>query len=200
MGGLFSCRRRAGFFALLLAFALGLAPELAQARTFAGVTMPDRMVVEGQTLQLNGMGVRSYTIFRVHGYVAGLYVPKPARDPGTILAAPGLKLVRIQFVHAAGLGRIQDEVSHSRAANCAAGCPKADDAAFAQYFSTIRAVKPGDTSTYIYGPDGVRVLFDGKLLATISNPDFARRMLEGMIGAHPPTTALRDGLLGLSAG
>ena len=187
-------RRLAGCLALLLA----AAPGIARARTFDDVTMPDRIVVDGQPLLLNGMGVRSFTILRVHGYVAGLYVPQPGRDPQAILAASGTKVLRIQYVHAASIERVRDEVRTGRAVNCAAGCPKADAAAFAQLFDTVRAVRAGDTSTYVFRPDGVRVLFNDKPVAVIASPDFARRMLGGMIGAHPPTVALRDGLLGIT--
>jgi hypothetical protein len=185
----------------LAAVALWLLASVgAQARTFEGVTMPDQMVMEGQTLQLNGMGLRTFTFLRVHGYVAGLYVTQPARDPLALLGAPGLKLLRVQYVHAASLSRVQDEMLRGRASTCAAGCPKDDDASFAQLFATAHAVLPGDTNTFIYGPDGVRVLFDDKMVATIPNPGFGRRMLGGMIGAHPPTAILRDGLLGITAG
>ena len=168
----------------------------AAAHTLAGVSMPDHMVVDGQTLQLNGMGVRSFTFLQVHGYVAGLYVPKPSHDANAILDAPGIKLLRIQYVHSAGIDRVQNEFRHGRAMACVGGCPKSDDVAFEQLVSTARAVQPGDTSTYIYGPDDVQVQFDGKQLATIHDAGFSRRMLQGMIGDHPPTASLRDGLLG----
>jgi len=57
-------------------------------------------------------------------------------------------------------------------------------------------VTPGDTSTYIYGPASVEILFNGKSLATIQNADFSRRLLDAMVGAHPTSTVVRDGLLG----
>jgi hypothetical protein len=152
---------------------------------------------DGDGLRLNGMGVRSFTFLQVHGYVAGLYVPRPSHDASAILNEPGIKLLQIQYVHSAGIERVENEFRRGRAMNCAGGCPKSDDAAFEQLVGTARAVKPGDTSTYVYGPDGVQVLFDGKKLATIHDAGFSRRMLQGMIGDHPPTVSLRDGLLGI---
>lgn len=170
---------------------------IAAAKTLAGVTMPDSMTVRGETLQLNGMGLRTFTFLKVHGYVAGLYVAQPSHDASNILAATGLKLLQIQYLHSAGLARVEDQFEDGRAKNCAKGCPKSEDAAFAQLMTTARAVKPGDTNTYIYGAEGLTVLFDDKPVTVISNPDFAQRMLGGMIGANPPTAILRDGLLGL---
>lgn len=187
-------RRLAGVVILLFAVASGQA----EARTLASVTMPDTMIVQGNTLQLNGMGVRSFTVLHIHGYVAGLYLPEPAHRAQTILDAPGIKLLRIQYVHAAGSDRIQDELQQGRKKVCADGCPPGNDSAFAQLLDTVRAVKPGDTTTYVFGPLGVEVLFNDKSITIIRNMDFSRRLLGGMIGAHPPTEALRDGLLGSS--
>ena len=196
MPGLLPYRRLAG------ALCLGLmcAGTPAHARLFDGVTMPDQIVVDGQTLHLNGMGVRTFTILRVHGYVAGLYVPQAGRNSQAILAAPGIKLLRVQYVHAASLSQVQAEMRRGRALDCGGGCPPSDDPAFAQLFATAHAVRPGDVNIYIYAPGGMRVLFNDIAVATIANPDFGQRMLGGMLGEHPPTTVLRDGLLGLDAG
>lgn len=190
-------RPRAGVLILALLLLAGQAPgSPALAGTLAGVTMPDMMTVQGSTLHLNGMGLRTFTFLKIHGYVAGLYVADPGHAAEPILDSPGLKLLQIRYVHAASLGRVQDEFRQGRERSCADGCPKGNDAAFEQLLGTARAVEPGNTTTYIYGPDGVQVLFNDRSLATIRNVDFARRMLDGMIGAHPPSVPLRDGLLG----
>ncbi len=186
-------RRCCAGFCLLL---LGIAAPPAEARTLDGVTMPDTVATAGQTLRLNGLGLRRFTLLRIHGYVAGLYVPQPARDAQTILAEPGTKLLRLHFLHAAGAGRVQDQLREQHAGICVDGCPKSDDDAFAQLLRTARPVRPGDVTTYVYGPDGLQVLFNDQSLARIPDTDFARRMLAGMIGAHPPSVELRDGLLG----
>ena len=49
----------------------------ATARELEGVTMPDSISVDGQTLALNGMGVRikKVVFVKVKVYVGGLYVP-----------------------------------------------------------------------------------------------------------------------------
>jgi hypothetical protein len=192
MIGLVTLRRGLVGLVLLLAATL----DQASAMTLDGVTMPDSMTVQGQVLQLNGMGLRSFTILHVHGYVAGLYAPRMAHSAQAILDMPGLKLLRVRYLHAAGAGRVRDEIQEGHRANCAAGCPEADEVAFRQLLETIHPVKPGDTNTYIYGPLDVQVLFNDRSLATIRSADFSRRMLDCLIGAHPPSKPLRDGLLG----
>ncbi len=185
-------RRCAGLCVLLVAGAAWPAA----ARTLDGVTMPETVASAGETLQLNGLGLRRFTILRIHGYVAGLYVAQPARTAQTILDEPGSKLLRLHFLHAAGVGRVQDQLREQHASICAEGCPRSDEGAFAQLLRTARPVRPGDVTTYVYGPGGLQVLFNDQSLAVIPDVDFARRMLAGMIGAHPPSAELRDGLLG----
>ncbi len=191
-GSIRSRRCCAGLCVLLLA----VAGPPARARTLDGVTMPDTVAAAGETLRLNGLGLRRFTMLRIHGYVAGLYVPQVAREAQTILAEAGTKLLRLHFLHAAGVGRVQDQLREQHASICADGCPKSDDDAFAALLHTARPVKPGDVTTYVYGPGGLQVLFNDQSLAVIPDIDFARRMLAGMIGAHPPSAELRDGLLG----
>ena len=190
-------RRCAGIAALLLATCMPAMCMPALAATRAGVSMPDTVTVDGALLRLNGMGVRSFTFLEVHGFVAGLYVAQPSHDAATLIDAAGPKLLRIVYVHAAGVERVRQEFLDTHARLCGAGCPKADDADFARLLATARPVRPGDVTTYVYDPDGaLHVLFNGSPLATFHNPGFARRSLESMIGAHPPTVALRRGLLG----
>ena len=185
-------RQLAGSLILLSA----TTPMQAMARTLIGVTMPDTMAVRGDTLRLNGMGVRSFTFLQIHGYVAGLYLAEPAHRADTILTAPGIKLLRIQYVHAASVSQIRSELRQGRKLICTDGCPPADDLAFAQLLDTVHPVKPGDTTTYVFGPLGLQVLFDEQNVAMIRNADFSRRMLGGLLGLHPPSAQLRDGLLG----
>ena len=189
------CRRLINVFILVT----GVASGQATARTFAGVSMPDTMTVDGNRLQLNGMGLRSFTMLQIHGYVAGLYLLAPAHHAEEILNQPGMKLLRVQFVRSAGVDRIRDELQQEHNKICASGCPSINDSAFAQLLNSVRAVKPDDIVTYIFGSLGVKVLFNGELVTMIQNADFSRRMFDGMIGSHPPTEALRDGLIGESA-
>ncbi len=160
--------------------------------------MPDTMTVEGNRLQLNGMGLRSFTMLQIHGYVAGLYLPEPAHHVQEILDEPGVKMLRIQFVRSAGVDRIRDELQQEHNKICASGCPAAINLAFAQLLDSVRAVKSDDIVTYVFGRLGVRVLFNGEVVTMINNTEFSRQMLNSLIGSQPPTEALRDGLIGKS--
>ncbi len=73
-----------------------LAALPAAAAELAGVTMKDRVEVGGQTLVLNGLGLRKKAIFKV--YVGGLYLPARESDGGKILAAGGPRRTVMEFL------------------------------------------------------------------------------------------------------
>lgn len=69
-----------------------------------GVEFAAEMVVDGQPLQLNGVGLRAVAWLK--GYAAGLYLPKRGvSSAAQVLAAPGAKRVRMQML----LGVSMDE-------------------------------------------------------------------------------------------
>ena len=72
---------RPRFTALLIALTLAL-PLLAA--TLAGVKMDDSTAVNGQSLVLNGVGLRKKLFIKV--YVGALYLPAKQSNPATVLA------------------------------------------------------------------------------------------------------------------
>jgi long-chain acyl-CoA synthetase len=172
----------------------------AAAATLAGVTLPDTYTVDGQTLVLNGIGLRTLTIFRIRAYVAGLYLPRQSHDAQQILTSSDPKVILLKFVHGASKARVERQYRAGEEANCGdGGCASSDEAAFEHLVAVAPAVKPGDTSTYIFTPQGVRVLANDRLIDAFNNRDLAYRLLAGFIGPHPPSAELRRELLGLPA-
>ena len=178
--------RRLSLFGFLLLGITGggLVAEPAAAATFDGETLPDTYTVDGQTLLLNGIGVRTLTILAIRAYVAGLYLPQPNHDAQQILASNEPKVIILKFVH--------------EAENCGGGaCDPNDETEFEHLVAVAPAVKPGDTTTYVITSPRVRVYANDRLIDEFSNKDLAYRLIDGFIGAHPPTPALRRELLGL---
>ncbi len=187
---------RIGAACLLLALCLA---NPAGAATAGGLTLPDAYPVEGQNLRLNGIGVRTLTIFEVRIYVAGLYTAAPSHDARAILSAATPKVLLLQYLHEGTKAQVEEEYRKGERQNCGQGeCPKSDDADFARLIAAAPPVKVGDTTTYIITSRGLRVLANNQQIIEINNPDLANRILEGFIGAHPPSTDLRASLLGVS--
>ena len=166
--------------------------------TLEGVTLPDTYTVDGQTLVLNGIGIRRVTIFRVRIYVAGLYLPRPSHDAAAILASHGPKVLRLQFIHSGSKAQVEKQYREGEAENCSHGeCAASDRADFERLVAAAPAVEPGDTSTYIFTDKGVKVLANSKVIGDFADVDLAHQLLRGFIGDHPPTQSLRNALLGL---
>lgn len=169
----------------------------ARAATLSGYTLPDTYPAAGQTLLLNGMGIRTFSILSVRVYVAGLYVAAKSRDPKAILAARTPKIILMQFLHTASKSDIEKQYREGEAKNCGHGeCAPEDEADFEKLIAATPAAAVGDTLTYICTATGLRVLFNNKEIASFANPDLALRILIGFIGDKPPSEDLKRHLLG----
>jgi hypothetical protein len=177
----------------------GLA-STAAAATLDGVTLPDTYAVDGQSLVLNGIGLRTLTIFQIRAYVAGLYLPQPSHDAQQILASTGPKVIILKFIRGASKERIERQYRAGEAVNCGdGGCDPADEGDFERLVAAAPAVSPGDTSTYVFTSKSVRVFANDRMIDEFTNRDLAFRLLSGFIGNRPPSQELRRQLLGLPA-
>ena len=173
----------------------------AAAATLQGVTFPDTMQQGGQTLVLNGIGLRTLTILDVPIYVAALYLTTASHDPKQILQSPGPKVLMLKFLHGGSKAEVEKEYRQGERVNCADGsCSPADSPDFERLVAAAPAVAVGDTSTYVFANGGVAVLANGREIDRVNNPSLARRLLSGFIGDHPPSPRLRRELLGLPNG
>ena len=187
---------RIGATFLLLALCLA---NPARAATVSGVTLPDVYPVGGQNLRLNGIGLRTLTIFEIRIYVAGLYTAVPSHDARTILSASTPKVLLLQYLHEGSKSQVEEEYRKGERENCGHGeCPQSDNADFERLIAAAPAVKVGDTTTYIATSRGLRVLANNRQIFEIDNPGLANRIMGGFIGAHPPSTDLRAALLGIA--
>jgi len=88
--------------------ALALLAGTAQAAELDGVQLEDRVQVDGQALELNGMAVRTRVFFKV--YVAGLYLPQKATTAKSAIEAPGAKRIVLVMLRDASADQFCDSV------------------------------------------------------------------------------------------
>src|SRR5689334_5764610 len=183
--------------ALLLLTTLYLAPA-ARAATLAGVEGPDTVQVDGKPLVLNGVGLRTLTILRVKIYVAALYLPKKSSDARAILASPGPKVVSLHYIHGGSKEQVQDRYREGEKVNCGnGGCDAALQGDFEKLVASAQPVREGDITNFVVTERGFRVIFNGWPVVSFSDSRLGNMILEGFIGAHPPSEDLRAGLLGV---
>lgn len=168
-----------------------------RAATLGGATLPDTYPLQGQTLVLNGIGLRTLTIFNVKVYVAALYLPERSNDAQKILKSNGPKVVLLQFLHAGSKADVEKQFREGERKNCGNGeCDPSDKPDFERLVAAAPAVEVGDTSTYVFTPGRVRVYANQRVIGDFANPDLAYHLLEGFIGPKPPSPELRQQLLG----
>ncbi len=196
-----SVARRFRQAAAIVVFLVCAPPTRSDAATIEGVTFPPNLTAEGRTLHLNGVGLRTLTLFNIHAYVAALYLEQPSRDADAIEASSETKMLILQYLRAASKEQVQSIFRQSATRSCdVGGCPASDTQDFERLVVLFPAVKPGDYTTYVFTRSGMQVLMNNAPLATFDNPDFARRVLGAFLGPQAAQPSLRDALLGRPAG
>jgi hypothetical protein len=181
---------------LIAAFA-ALAPFfVVRAAELDGVVMPDTRVIDGTQLRLNGIGLRNYSIFGIHIYVAGLYLERLSDNPDSILRSSELKLLQVQFLRDVGVEDARKAWQEGFASNCRAPACYLDPQDVQRFLAKLPPVHKGDESMLLFSAKGVDITYNGKPMGSINDPHFAETMLATFIGPVPVTPRLKRELLG----
>jgi long-chain acyl-CoA synthetase len=171
----------------------------ASAAECIGIDMPDSVTVDGETLTLNGLGLRKATIFSVKVYVAGLYLAAKSGDGGAIVSGDQPRHLVLRFVRDVDTGDIREawqEGFEKNAAAKLAGLQARIDAMKA----LMTDFKEGDSLTFSYRPGtGTAILVNGDGKGEIEGADFASALIAIWL-ADPPNLSLKEGLLGGACG
>src|SRR5207248_6882196 len=100
------------FRAVVLA---GVLAGAAHAGELEGVQLEDRIEVDGQALELNGMAVRTRLFFKV--YVAGLYLPQKVSSADHAIEGEGAKRIVLVMMRDATADQFCDSIEVGMAAN-----------------------------------------------------------------------------------
>jgi hypothetical protein len=166
------------------------------AATLDGVAMPEIRVTDGTRMRLNGMGLRTYSIFGLHIYVAGLYLEQRSNDSASILRSPERKLLDIRFLRDVDAVDARKAWQDGFANNCRPPECYLDPRDVERFLAAIPPIHRGDETMMLFTPKGVDVTFDGRPLGDITDPHFAETLLATFIGPVPPTPRLKRELLG----
>ena len=181
--------------ALLLAAAL---PSFA-ATDVAGVKFDDTATVAGQTLKLNGAGVRTKVIFKV--YALGLYVPEKKTAVADLLASQGPRRVQIVSLRDLSSQDFGDAFMKGLNANTDAAERTRllqQTKTFGEMFASIPGLKMGDVLLvdWIPGTGTVCTLNGKKIGETVPDVAFYNAILRIWVGEHPADSDLKPKLLG----
>ena len=192
---------------ILSALAVGLAlcapPVWAQNMEVSGVRFERRLDVRGNSLALNGAGVRYKAVFKV--YAAGLYLPanlatKPA-TPDEVLSVTGPRRIAITMlreIDSNELGKlftrgVEDNMPRSDYAKLVPGLIR-----MGEIFAQHKRLMPGDTFTIDWVPGaGTVISVKGQTQGEpFKEPEFFNALLRIWLGKSPADHLLKDALLG----
>ncbi|HVS01654.1 MAG TPA: chalcone isomerase family protein [Thermoanaerobaculia bacterium] len=167
----------------------------ALAAELAGVTLPERVEVDGTALTLNGMALRSKMMFKV--YVGGLYLPARESSWQQVLQQDAPRHMVMHWLRSVDKGAICEAWQDGLAANTPQASAEVQQG-FARLCDWMQDVRAGDRFAFTYLPgEGTRVAVAGKTRGTIAGKDFADALFASWIGPRPgPGEGFRDDLMG----
>ncbi len=181
-----------------LMLALGFSASL-QAAELAGVTVADQITLaNGDTLKLNGTGLREKLWIDV--YVGSLYLAKPADSVADVLAQPGALRIQMNFIYKEVssekmINSWNEGFSNNQNAETLAALKDRIDAFNALFSDSARR---DDVYTLDYLPGtGTVVSKNAEQLGIIEGEDFRNALIEIWLGKSPADSDLKKGMLGL---
>ncbi len=161
----------------------------------AGVTLPDRAEVAGQTLALNGAGIRSKFFVRI--YVGSLYLREPTQDAAAALSMAGPKRMRLDIIRSS---LSVEQVTNAWRDGFNANLSRAELAALDTRINDFNALWPGlkrgDRVELDFSDgDGTVVKLNDRQLGAVPGKDFNDAMLRIWIGEVPADGGLKRAML-----
>jgi hypothetical protein len=179
---------------VLAALTLILEP-IARAAELSGVEMPDARLIDGTTMRLNGIGLRTYSLLRIPIYVAGLYLERPSNNPDAIIHSMSKKLLDIRFLRDVDADEARKAWRDGLEHNCKSPC-SLDPSDVKRFLSAVPSMRKGDETSLLFTPGGVEFKINGAPIGVIADLHFAEIILATFIGPEPPTARLKHELLG----
>lgn len=179
----------AALMALAMGTPIGLSGEL------AGVDLAEQVTVDGETLVLNGMGLRKKLWIEV--YVAGLYLGQKTTDAAAAVGSDDAKKIVMHFLTDRATKKKMDAAwFEGFERNSPDDYADLEDRV-KEFVDLFGDLSKGDVIELNIVPGtGTVAFFNGSKQGVIEGDDFAAALLRVWLGDHPPSDDLRRGLLG----
>lgn len=181
--------------------AMLVAGPVARAQTveMEGQKFEPTVQVGGQTLMLNGVGLRKRAIFKV--YVNGLYVPQKSTSAATIINEKGARRASLRMLRDVDADSFVSAFTEGMRNNLSEAQVTALKPQIDAFTSTLKAIgeaKKGDVINFDYTPDGgTRIIVNGQPRgAPIPGAEFYSAVMRIWLGDKPVDDDLKKGLLG----
>ncbi|MGH9418522.1 MAG: chalcone isomerase family protein [Thermoanaerobaculia bacterium] len=167
---------------LLLSLML-LVPTIVSAASLADVSLEDKVTVNGQTLVLNGLGLRKKFFIKV--YVGGLYLGTKSSNPAAILAADSPRRMVMSFLYSVSKDQMCDAWQEGLDANTPNASAEVK-AGFKTLCSWMEPIPKTNKLVLTYVPGtGTTVEVNGKSKGTLPGKATADAIVSTWIGPKP---------------
>jgi hypothetical protein len=167
---------------LLLSLML-LVPTVVSAASLADVTLEDKITVNGQTLVLNGLGLRKKFFIKV--YVGGLYLQAKMSNPASILTSDTSRRMTMHFLYSVSKDQMCDAWEEGLTANVPNATAEVKTA-FKTLCSWMEPIPKGNRLILTYVPGtGTTVEVNGKNKGTLPGKATADAIVSTWIGPKP---------------
>src|SRR5262245_42362990 len=166
------------------------------AKEVASVSLPETVKVGDKTLKLNGMGLRTQTLFHVKVYVLGLYLEDLCKDAAQVISSEQIKRAQLNFLRDVDHDKVNETLSKGFE-KTAKDQLEALKPRIEKLLSLIPDLKEGDRLLITYLPGkGTTVSVNGTEKGLIEGKDFASALFSIWIGRDPVDEGLKTALLG----
>jgi hypothetical protein len=181
-----------GLFLAAMLASLGVSLSAA---TVGGVTVPDKVDVDGKSLLLNGAGIR--TKFFIKVYVGGLYTTQKESTAGKVLAADAPWRMAFHFLYGVSKSQMCDAWKEGLDDN-SPSAPAQVKKDFTQLCDWMEEIPKGNMMSVTYVPGkGATLEVNGKVKGTLAGKPTADAVLSTWIGPKPgPGQAFKKAVLG----
>jgi hypothetical protein len=162
--------------------------------TLEGVTVPDTRTVDGTTVNLNGVGLRTATMLKVKVYVMALYLETKSSDPAAIIDSTGAARIELHMLRDVGADDMRKAWDEGFENNYTGS---------ADLSAELKALKAatsdlgeGDLMAFDFAGTTVTASHNGEPTGTIEGAEFRRALLSVWLGKKPPNKGLKKGILG----
>ena len=180
---------------IALALSLTLAAVAAEAKTVAGVNLPDSVNVNNQTLVLNGASIRKKLFIKI--YVGGLYLASKQSDAAAVITADSPRRMIMHFLY----GVSKSQISEAWEEGLRDNTPNASAEVKANFNKLVSWMEPIDKGkqlvfTYVPGT-GTIVEVNGVAKGTLPGKATADAIVATWIGPKPgPGNDFKKEMLG----
>ena len=170
----------------------------AHALVLDGVNVENHASLDGQSLVLNGAGLRRFILFDI--YVLALYLPAAVRDARSVLDRDTPRQVRITLLHDVSAEHNVELLRKGLDANNSPQNMLAIQGQVEQFLDLIRHLESFPKGSVIeldYLPGvGTEVWLNHHLAGRFAGEAFNRSILKIWLGDHPVQQSLKTALLG----